>query len=109
MNTYKILDFIKENTMLDRCQEQTFTTYGLVRLLTEFDMFLVREQAKQLQPTEQLQQADVIRWVSFCEELPNEGDDIVIFEDGYGAWSCKFEFDKDVDYSKSIWCFQPCV
>ena len=52
---------------------------------------------------------DVIRWVSFCEELPNEGDDIVIFEKGYGAWSCKFEFDKDANYSKSVWCFQPCV
>ena len=59
------------------------------------------------QPT--LQQHNVIRWVSFNDDKPNEGQSVIIFEMGYGAWSCEFEYDKEADYSKSVWCPQPCV
>ena len=57
----------------------------------------------------QLNIGAVIRWVSFNDNKPSEGQPVIIFENGYGAWSCDFEYDKDADYSKSVWCPQPCV
>lgn len=66
------------------------------------------ESSKQA-PKKALRKTDVIRWVSFNDNKPNEGQPVIIFEMGYGAWSCEFEYDKDADYSKSVWCTQPCV
>jgi len=54
-------------------------------------------------------QSNVIHWISFNEKKPNESQPVIIFEKGYGAWSCDFEYDKDADYSKSVWCQQPFI
>ena len=46
-------------------------------------------------------------WIDFNKQMPKEGQRIIIAENGYGAFDTYFEFDKDADYSKCMWCLWP--
>lgn len=52
---------------------------------------------------------NVIRWASFNDEMPKEGQLVIVYEWQYDAYATYFEFDKDADYSNSWWCLPPIV
>lgn len=51
----------------------------------------------------------VIRWASFNDEMPKEGQLVIVYEWQYDAYATFFELDKDADYSNSWWCLPPIV
>jgi hypothetical protein len=48
-----------------------------------------------------------MKWIDFKNEMPKEGQRVIIAENGYGAFDTYFEFDKDADYSNCKWCLWP--
>ena len=51
---------------------------------------------------------EVVRWASFNDEMPKEGQLIIVYEWQYDAYATYFEIDKEADYSNSWWCLPPC-